>query len=64
MICGPYVVTLLKWTRIFERCMARFVVKNIHTYKKKNVSTRMDYVFKIYIDVILDSIKKAYAITK
>lgn len=35
MTCGPYVVTLLKWTRVFERYMAKFVVRNIHTHTPK-----------------------------
>jgi hypothetical protein len=26
-ICGPYVATFLKWTPIFEWCMAMFVVQ-------------------------------------
>ena len=63
MICGPYVVTLLNWKLIFERYMAIFVVIEIHTHKKNYVSMRLDYVLKIK-DIILDLIKKAYAITK
>ena len=29
-ICGPFVVTLLNWTLVFEWCMRRLVVNNIH----------------------------------
>ena len=28
IVCGPYVVTLLNWTPIFDWYMARLVVKN------------------------------------
>ena len=27
-VCGPYVITLINWTLIFEWDMARLVVKN------------------------------------
>jgi hypothetical protein len=49
MICGPYVVTLLKWKLILERYMAIFVVMKIHTHTKtkEDVSMRLDYVLKI-----------------
>ena len=39
-VCGPYVVTLLHWTLIFECCMVRFVVKNVGRVPKILVSQR------------------------
>ena len=56
MACGPYVVTLLDWTFMFEWYMTRLVVKNNHE-KKTHVTMQLDYVFRLldtYFNLILN----------
>ena len=45
-VCGPYVVTLINWTPIFEWYMVRFAVKNGHW--KGCGTMRLDCVLKKY----------------
>lgn len=50
-VCGIYVVTLLNWTPIFERCMVRFAVENRCYMCSDEVGACAQH-----IDTILDSI--------
>lgn len=49
----PYAVRLVDWTPIFERCMARLVVKNVHQKDTCYDEIRL-YVLKL--DIIVGSI--------
>ena len=44
-LCGPYVITILDWTYMFERYMTTLVVENGHN--KTCITTRLDYLLKI-----------------